>query len=467
MKRGLLVALLLLGGLAAAGLGYLWATPRLIEISPPPDATGISAGTSLRLTFSQPMRVDSVRSHLSINPYPRGQFSQEGNSFVFTPDEPWPNGAEVTVRLAAGVRAAGWLPFTTRREQSWSFLVENPLLAYLYPSDGPANVYTIDPESGEVTLLTEETEEVLDFDVNATGTEIYYSVRRGEGNSAILRLERSSGESHPVLNCEQALCRAPQISLDGRYLAYERVELGQNQATGQVQVWLLPLSQESDPGGDEQASQPIPAGDPEQRTQSPLWSTDGWLSFYNYAREAFIFTIPGEGEKAEIASLTGLPGSWDPHGKFFVFPEMSTIPIDPALTVDLAPLPFSHLMRYDLSDGTLEDLSLMDYLEDAFPAYSPDGKRLAFARKYLNQERWTPGRQLWVMAADGSNTRQLTDDPQYNHYDFAWSPSGEAIAYTRFNQTLMTEPPQVWLINADGSQPQQLVSGGYAPQWIP
>lgn len=464
MKRGYLVALLLLGLVAAAGLVFLWVTPRLVEKSPPAGATGVSAGTPLRLAFSHPVSVESVRSRLRIDPYPKGRFSQEGKDVIFTPDEPWPNGVRVTVRLAAGVRATGWLPVSIPSEESWTFVVENPLLAYLYPSDGPANIYTINPETGEAAQLTQDAEEVMDFDVNATGTEIYYSVRRGESSSAILRLDREAGAAEMVLDCPQALCRAAQISPDGRYLAFERVDLAKGQSASPVSVWLLPLDEVAESG---QPAEPLPAGDPQQRAQGPQWSADGWLAFYSYAREAFIFTIPGQGEQGAAASLTGLPGAWDPNGKAFIFPEMSTIAIDPALTIDLAPLPFSHLMRYQRSDGSLEDLSQLDNLEDAFPVYSPDGKRLAFARKFLNQDRWTPGRQLWVMAADGSNARQLTDDPPYNHYDFAWSPTGEAIAYTRFNQTLMTEPPQVWLVNVDGSDARQLVSGGYAPQWIP
>jgi Tol biopolymer transport system component len=109
----------------------------------------------------------------------------------------------------------------------------------------------------------------------------------------------------------------------------------------------------------------------------------------------------------------------------------------------------------------------LDNLEDTLPVFSPDGERLAFARKYLNQDEWTPGRQLWLMDMDGGNARSLTREPSYNHYDFAWSPLGNQLAFVRFNQTTMTEPPELWLVNDDGSQARLLVIGGYAPQWIP
>jgi Tol biopolymer transport system component len=71
------------------------------------------------------------------------------------------------------------------------------------------------------------------------------------------------------------------------------------------------------------------------------------------------------------------------------------------------------------------------------------------------------------MSEDGSNARLLSDDPNYNHYDFAWSPDGHQIAYLRFDQVSLNKPPELWLVNADGSEAIQLVIGGYNPRWIP
>jgi Tol biopolymer transport system component len=106
-------------------------------------------------------------------------------------------------------------------------------------------------------------------------------------------------------------------------------------------------------------------------------------------------------------------------------------------------------------------------VEDANPVFSPDGANLAFGRKYLDIARWTPGRQLWLMHADGAEARPLTDEANFNHYDFAWNPTGDQLAYVRFNKDTLTEPPEIWLINADGSNATQLITGGYSPQWVP
>jgi Tol biopolymer transport system component len=61
----------------------------------------------------------------------------------------------------------------------------------------------------------------------------------------------------------------------------------------------------------------------------------------------------------------------------------------------------------------------------------------------------------------------MTNDPLYNHYDFAWSPTGNRLAFVRFNQSTLTEPPEVWTIDPQTGQASQIILGGYAPQWIP
>jgi len=109
----------------------------------------------------------------------------------------------------------------------------------------------------------------------------------------------------------------------------------------------------------------------------------------------------------------------------------------------------------------------MDYLEDSAPVFSPDGKWLVFARKYLDTVRWTPGRQIWILPLEGKEAYPITDEPLYNHYGFTWSPNSQLIAYIRFYQATMTDPPEIWVTNIDGSSQYLLVRNGYAPQWIP
>jgi Tol biopolymer transport system component len=82
------------------------------------------------------------------------------------------------------------------------------------------------------------------------------------------------------------------------------------------------------------------------------------------------------------------------------------------------------------------------------PAWSPDGKQIAF---FSNRDN--PGNEsdLWIMNADGSSPRQVTTNT-INEYSVDWAPDGSRLV---FNQTA-TPTDNMWLINADGSGLRQL-----------
>jgi Tol biopolymer transport system component len=128
---------------------------------------------------------------------------------------------------------------------------------------------------------------------------------------------------------------------------------------------------------------------------------------------------------------------------------------------------YSHLLRVTIATNATEDLTGSGVVEDASPVYSDSGAWLAFGRKPLQAAAWTPGRQLWLMRADGSGARPLTDAPLYHHSAFAWGPDEQRLATMRFNATDPSEPAEIWLVNVDGSGARRLVAGGYSPEWLP
>jgi hypothetical protein len=474
----LLVAMILV---PSAGIIYLLGTPRLTAVYPEPGALQVPAGEPLSLSFSRLMQPDSVMQRLTIDPALEGTFTWQGSTLVFTPNRPWPSGQSVQVRLAAGARAAGWLPFPIRDEASWSFTIGQPRLAYLFPTDGPANLYVMNLQTSESQQLTDSATGVLEFNLNPTGSIIYYSESGPGGSSSIYALpvlrpadslpgsQSASDNSLPqpvlVLDCPQSSCRTPKISSDGQYLAYERTDLlGQNQPT-HTQVWLQPLDNGL-PFSDD--VQPYPAGDPSHETLQPSWASSGWLVYYDDDLAAFIFTNLHTGEQKNVPSQTGQPGTWSPSGRQFVTPEIvlpagsqtSSLP-------NVESIASSHLIAINVEDSQTQDITRSENQEEAAPVFSPDGSRVAFARKYLDTARWTPGRQMWIIQLDSGQTRQLTDDPFYNHYDFSWAPDGNRLAFVRFNQTLLTEPPEIWVIDTINLRSNKLVVGGYQPTWMP
>jgi len=90
---------------------------------------------------------------------------------------------------------------------------------------------------------------------------------------------------------------------------------------------------------------------------------------------------------------------------------------------------------------------LSDVEAVAEPAWSPDGQRIAFVVQGLREDGRTGRSDIWVMGADGSSPRPITDGPG-SSFSPSWSPNGTRIAYVRDAQG---ERPQIWIVGSDGS----------------
>jgi len=139
------------------------------------------------------------------------------------------------------------------------------------------------------------------------------------------------------------------------------------------------------------------------------------------------------------------------------------------------------LMLYDLRDSSTRPLTSARR-GVASPAWSPDGKRLAFLS--IAGEGDKAAEQIFVLDMRGGDAAQLTHAAN-GVEQFTWRPDGGAIAYVTpddppnkkdiehhldafvvgdqaYQEKAAPTPNHIWLINADGSGDKRLTQGSWS-----
>jgi WD40 repeat protein len=96
---------------------------------------------------------------------------------------------------------------------------------------------------------------------------------------------------------------------------------------------------------------------------------------------------------------------------------------------------------------------------DYAPSWSPDGSRIAFRSSRDGNN------EIYVMGADGQNQTRLTFDPGFDDHP-AWSPDGTRIAFSSDR----SGNSDIWVMQADGTAPKRLTTSpanDYDPDWSP
>jgi TolB protein len=119
------------------------------------------------------------------------------------------------------------------------------------------------------------------------------------------------------------------------------------------------------------------------------------------------------------------------------------------------------------ADGSGERKLTSDTGFDSYPAWSPDGRRIAFA----SGRDGSSG--IYVINVDGTEQRLLMPAAVTYPAQLAWSPNGERIAFTIEHPkapAAQTRNLEIYIVNADGSGQRRLTRSPAwddAPAWSP
>ena len=149
------------------------------------------------------------------------------------------------------------------------------------------------------------------------------------------------------------------------------------------------------------------------------------------------------------------------------------------------------LIAFVHGDGGLGDISVVSPdgsgraalvnggADELYPAWSPDGTKLAYTTDETGSSVFSHG-DIVIVDADGSNSVNVTDRsdavPETDDWDPSWAPDGRQLAYmgTVAPDTFESENeelPDLYVVNIDGSDRRNITSTPdvfeVAPEWSP
>jgi Tol biopolymer transport system component len=223
--------------------------------------------------------------------------------------------------------------------------------------------------------------------------------------------------------------QSPSLSLDGNWVAYQwRGEKGDN--------WDIYVKEVAGTGFNRLTTDS--ADD-----RNPAWSPDGrQIAFLRRSGDRWVLYLisPLGGGERKVAEVGGGPLSWSPDGKNIAFTDRKS-PEDPWSIWSLS------LETMEKKQVTAPDVS---YDGDERPAFSPDGRYLAFIRRL---ELGRPA--LYVMHLPRGELKLVTD---FNSpMSPCWTANSREIV---FNSLSGTGEGALWRVFVEGGEPRRIPTRG-------
>jgi len=185
----------------------------------------------------------------------------------------------------------------------------------------------------------------------------------------------------------------------------------------------------------------------------PVWSPDGAMLaiggvYVTESRMYNAYLASSVGGAVKLFKENTLILSWSPDGRHMLL-QQGLNRYWPGLWVTAR-------------DGTDGQRLTPDGWGGKDGTWSPDGRQIVCQSGVVPASGFTGPVHLWIVNADGTGRRPLTDDEAYDEGEVGrclWTPDGETIVFSRYHRE--TEQTSIWRIQPDGSDLRKLADDSW------
>lgn len=273
------------------------------------------------------------------------------------------------------------------------------------------------------------------------------------------------------------ILNTPRISPDGTHVIYSLQRVDRKTEKKYSNLWIVPTGAQGKP-------RQFTHGD--QSDNSPSWSPDGsTIAFLSNRgdpeKPAQVYMIPFGG--GEARKLTDIPGSissfkWSPDGKQLLLTVTKTDPEVLEREKDeqkkklgvvarhydrlfyklddegYRPIERQHLWTVDAATGRAKQLTDHAVWDENYPAWSPDGKSIAFiTNRAEDPDQELDRAEIFILSIKDGEQRQI-ELPIGHKDNLSFSPDGRWLAYFGIEgENVDYKNNSLWIVPTDGSAP--------------
>ena len=185
----------------------------------------------------------------------------------------------------------------------------------------------------------------------------------------------------------------------------------------------------------------------------PQWSPDGKKIIATVGGQERIYIMNPDGgglQPLTPPDIRAIHGSWSADSKRVIF----------CADDDVHPPKKNDTKIYSIDVETKQVKTLISGGVNTYPSWSPDMKKIAFRKIIADTNS-----EVFVANSDGTNLRNITNNPAFDGWP-AWSPNGKWIAFASNRESAY----QIYIMDENGGNVRLVANTegrATAPRWSP